>query len=313
MCYTVGMEREITLRVAESGTRIDKYVAQELPELSRSAVQKLLQEGRVLVDGRTPKASESVVAGATIVVRLPAPQPTEVLPQDIPLHVVYEDDDVLVVDKPAGMVVHPAAGHQEGTLVNALLGRNPDLATIGYEKRPGIVHRLDKDTSGLLVIAKNDHALHELQQQFQTRQVDKTYLALVEGVLEAPEGVIDAPIGRDPRQRKRMATVPKGGRPAVTEYKVREYFQQHTLVEAHPITGRTHQIRVHFAAIGHPLVGDPVYGYRRQRLPLKRQFLHAARLCFTLPGSGREVGFESPLPDDLRAVLEILRREQEAG
>lgn len=303
------MEQDIVLQVEESGARVDRYVAQSIPELSRSMVQKLLEEGRVTVDGRVPKASERVAAGATIVVHLPAPQPTAVVAQDIPLNVVYEDADVLVVDKPAGMVVHPAAGHEDGTLVNALLGRNPDLASIGYEKRPGIVHRLDKDTSGLLVIAKNDRALHELQAQFQTRQVQKAYLALTEGVLDAPQGVIDAPVGRDPQQRKRMTTLHKGGRPAVTEYVVREYFRQNTLVEAHPVTGRTHQIRVHLAAIGHPLVGDPVYGYRRQRLPLKRQFLHAARLRFALPGNGQTVEFSSVLPPDLAGILDLLRKE----
>ena len=307
------MERRIELQAEGAGARVDAYIALQVPELSRSFVQKLLREGRVTVAGRVPKASYRLESGDLIVVCVPPPGPSDVSAEDIPLAVVYEDADLLVVDKPAGMVVHPAHGHRSGTLVNALLAHCPDLAGIGGELRPGIVHRLDKDTSGLLVVAKNDAAHRELQRQFKGRLVHKTYLALTEGVISAPHGVIEAPIGRDPSQRKRMAVATRGGREARTEYCVQEYFGQHTLVEAEPVTGRTHQIRIHLAFIGHPIAGDRVYGFRRQRLPLQRQFLHAARLAFALPGSGEPIELTSPLPDDLAGVLERLRSEARDG
>lgn len=303
------MERVIELRVEQGGPRVDKYIAQEVPDLSRSFVKKLLDEGQVTVDGKMPKASYKVEAGDVIVVRVPPPEPTEVRAEDIPLRILYEDADIVVVDKPAGMVVHPAHGHRSGTLVNALLAHCTDLSGISGELRPGIVHRLDKDTSGLLLVAKNDVAHRHLQRQFKQRLVHKIYLALTEGLLPTPRGVIDAPIGRDPQQRKRMAVLPRGGREARTEYRVLEHLTQHTLVEAEPVTGRTHQIRIHFASIGHPLAGDRVYGFRKQRLPLRRQFLHAARIAFTLPSSGEPVEFTSELPDDLAAVLDDLRRK----
>jgi len=303
------MERVIELRVEQGGPRVDKYIAQEVPDLSRSFVKKLLDEGQVTVDGKMPKASYKVEAGDVIVVRVPPPEPTEVRAEDIPLRILYEDADIVVVDKPAGMVVHPAHGHRSGTLVNALLAHCTDLSGISGELRPGIVHRLDKDTSGLLLVAKNDVAHRHLQRQFKQRLVHKIYLALTEGLLPTPRGVIDAPIGRDPQQRKRMAVLPRGGREARTEYRVLEHLTQHTLVEAEPVTGRTHQIRIHFASIGHPLAGDRVYGFRKQRLSLRRQFLHAARIAFTLPSSGEPVEFTSELPDDLAAVLDDLRRK----
>ncbi|MBC7261563.1 MAG: RluA family pseudouridine synthase [Chloroflexi bacterium] len=305
------MEQIITLRVESGGQRVDSYIAKAVPDLSRSFVQKLLEEGRITIAGRVPKASYKVEAGDVIAVRVPPPEPVELQPEEIPLTIVYEDGDIVVVDKPAGMVVHPAHGHYSGTLVNALLARCPDLEGIGGELRPGIVHRLDKDTSGLLVVAKNDRAYRHLQQQFKQRLVHKTYIALAEGILEATHGIIEAPIGRDPQQRKRMAVLPHGGREACTEYRVVEYFPQHTLVEAEPITGRTHQIRLHFAFIGHPIAGDRVYGFRKQKLPLQRQFLHAARLSFTLPGTGQPVEFTSPLPADLVAVLDSLRQARQ--
>jgi 23S rRNA pseudouridine1911/1915/1917 synthase len=301
------MERVVELRVEQGGARVDKYIATEVPDLSRSFVQKLLDDGRVTVNGMVPKASYKLETGDAIVVRVPPPEPIQVRGEAIPLAIIYEDADIVVVDKPAGMVVHPAHGHHSGTLVNALLAHCADLSGIGGELRPGIVHRLDKDTSGLLLVAKNDTAHRDLQRQFSERLVHKTYLALTEGLLSAPHGVIDAPIGRDPQQRKRMAVMPRGGREARTEYRVVERFPQQTLVEAEPITGRTHQIRIHFASIGHPLVGDRVYGFRKQRLALRRQFLHAARIAFTLPCSGQPVEFTSQLPDDLAAVLDNLR------
>jgi 23S rRNA pseudouridine1911/1915/1917 synthase len=262
------MERVIELRVEQGGLRVDRYIADQAADLSRSFVQKLLDEGRVTISGQVPKASYRVEAGDVVVVRVPPPQPVRISAEEIPLSIVYEDADLVVVDKPAGMVVHPAHGHPSGTLVNALLA----------------------------------------QRQFKKRLVHKAYLVLTEGSLPAPHGVIDAPIGRDPRQRKRMAVVAHGGREARTEYRVLERFSQHTLAEAQPVTGRTHQIRIHFASIGHPVAGDRVYGFRKQRLSLYRQFLHAARIGFRLPSSGEAVEFTADLPHDLALVLNELRQ-----
>jgi len=289
------MEQMIELLVAKSGQRLDKYIAQEVPDLSRSLVQRLIREGLVTVNGQTAKASRKVEVSDTIVLRVPPPEPLEVRPEAIPLDIVYEDADLLVVNKPAGMVVHPAYGHRTGTLVNAVLAHCPEIAGVGDTLRSGIVHRLDKETSGLI---------------------------MVEGHLEPARGLIEAPIGRDPRRRKRMAVVKaEEGREAHTRYRVVEYFalqvrgmpRLYTLVEAQPVTGRTHQVRVHFAFIGHPLVGDPVYGFRKQRLadyglpPLGRQFLHAQSLGLHLPHSNQYVEFRAELPADLREGLERLR------
>jgi len=305
----MDMERRIVLQVERGGIRVDKYIAEAVPDLSRATAQRLIDEGHVLVNGATVKASHRLEPGDTLTVEIPAPVPVEVAPEAIPLDILYEDADILVVNKPAGMVVHPAFGHQSGTLVNAVLAHCPDLAGVGGELRPGIVHRLDKDTSGLIVVAKGDVALRNLQEQFKGREVQKAYLALVEGHVSPPTGLIDAPIGRDPRARKKMAVVPRGGREAQTEYRALEFYAEHTLVEAHPLTGRTHQIRIHMAFIGHPIVGDPVYGFRKQRAKAPRLFLHAARLGFRLPGTGEWREFQAPLPDDLAAVLERLRRD----
>jgi 23S rRNA pseudouridine1911/1915/1917 synthase len=316
------MEQMIELLVAQSGQRLDKYIAQEVPDLSRSLVQRLIREGLVTVNGQTAKASRKVEVGDMIVLRVPPPEPLEVPPEAIPLDIVYEDADLLVVNKPAGMVVHPAYGHRTGTLVNAVLAHCPEIAGVGDTLRSGIVHRLDKETSGLIIVAKNDAARQHLQWQFKRREVKKVYLALVEGHLEPARGLIEAPIGRDPRRRKRMAVVKaEEGREAHTRYRVVEYFalqvrgmpRLYTLVEAQPVTGRTHQVRVHFAFIGHPLVGDPVYGFRKQRLadyglpPLGRQFLHAQSLGLHLPRSNQYAEFRAELPADLREVLERLR------
>ncbi|MGB9594220.1 MAG: RluA family pseudouridine synthase, partial [Anaerolineae bacterium] len=270
------MERRIVLQAERGGVRVDKYVAEAVPDLSRAAVQRLIDEGRILVNGAVVKASYRLEPGDAISVEIPPPVDVSIAPEPIPLDVVYEDADILVVNKPAGMVVHPAFGHASGTLVNAVLAHCPDLAGVGGELRPGIVHRLDKDTSGLIVVAKGDAALRDLQAQFKGREVQKAYLALVEGHVSPPTGLIDAPIGRDPRARKKMAVVPRGGREAQTEYRALEFYDAHTLVEAHPLTGRTHQIRIHMAFIGHPIVGDPVYGFRKQRTKAPRLFLHAA-------------------------------------
>jgi 23S rRNA pseudouridine1911/1915/1917 synthase len=303
--------REIELRADREGERLDQFVARALPELSRARVQRLIDEGLVTVEGRAPKASRRLSAGERVVVTIPPPEPLILEPEALPLRILYEDADLLVVDKPAGMPVHPGPGHLKGTLVNAVLAHCPDLSGIGGALRPGIVHRLDRDTSGLIIVAKNDRAHQALQRQLKERAVEKRYLALVRGDLRPDEGVIDAPIARDPRFRKRMAVVP-GGRDAVTRWRVLGRFAgpgsgepRYTLVEAKPVTGRTHQIRVHFASLGHPLVGDALYG-RRSAL-VARQFLHAAGLSFTHPSTGERLTFESPLPDDLREALRGLR------
>lgn len=310
------MEKTIELRVSEGGQRLDKYVAQVVPDLSRSRAQKLIEEGLITVNGEITKPSYRVEVGALVTVRIPPLEPAEVRAEAIPLDIVYEDQDIIVVNKPAGMVVHPAYGHCTGTLVNALLAYCPELAEVGDARRPGIVHRLDKDTSGLIIVAKKDAARQHLQRQFKRREVKKVYVALLEGWLEPKRGIIEAPMGRDKKQRKRMAVV-KGGREARTEYRVVEYFggevgkvsRAYTLVEAEPETGRTHQVRVHFASIGHPLAGDTVYGFRKQHLSgLHRQFLHARTLGFRLPGSDEYIELMAALPDDLRGVLEELRR-----
>jgi 23S rRNA pseudouridine1911/1915/1917 synthase len=314
------VEKTIELRVSEGGQRLDKYVAQVVPGLSRSRAQKLIEEGLVTVNGGMAKPSYRVEVGDLIVVHVPPPEPMEIEPQAIPLDIVYEDEQIIVVNKPAGMVVHPAYGHRTGTLVNAVLAHCPHLARAEGDPRPGIVHRLDKDTSGLIIVAKNDAARRHLQRQFKRREVKKVYVALLEGRLEPARGVIEAPIGRDKKRRKRMAVV-EGGRQARTEYRVAEYFaggtgkvsRLYTLVEAQPATGRTHQVRVHFASIGHPLAGDPVYGFRKQHLSsLHRQFLHAQTLGFRLPGSDQYVELTAELPDDLRVVLEELRHSHGA-
>lgn len=294
----------------QPGVRLDRWLTDQLADRSRSEIQRWIAEGRVTVDGRDVKASQKLAPGQVVVVEIPPPEPAEIQPEPIPLDIVYEDDDLLVVNKPAGMVVHPGPGnvHISGTLVNAVLAHVPDLE-VGGQRRPGIVHRLDKDTSGLIIVAKHDRALRHLQAQFKARRVEKIYLALVEGVVGATRGRIEAPIGRDPRHRQRMAVVTDGsGRDAVTEFIVRERFEGYTLVEALPKTGRTHQIRVHMAYIGHPLVGDAVYGRHRQRLLCDRQMLHAWQLAFRLPGSGDKISLEAPMPEDFERMLDVLRR-----
>jgi 23S rRNA pseudouridine1911/1915/1917 synthase len=305
-------DRVVHFQVEVAGERLDRFLTRTLSELSRSQVQRLIRDGLVALDGEKPKPGTLVAPGMRVVVRIPAAPSEEVLPEPIPLDIIYEGDDLLVVNKPAGMVVHPGHGHAQGTLVNALLDRYPDLV-VGDAGRPGIVHRLDRDTSGLIVVAKTGEALEHLRQQFKSRWVQKTYLALVHGQPPAPEGIIEAPVGRDPRQRQRM-TVISGGRPARTRYELREDLGDYSLLAVFPETGRTHQIRVHLAWLGVPVVGDSVYGRGRggrragSRLGLERQFLHAWRLSFERPGGKGRVTLEAPLPPDLQQVLTSLRR-----
>ena len=296
------MNRRLEFTASSPGERLDKYIAEQC-QISRSYAQKLIDEGQVAVNDHAAKASQKLNTGDKIVVSIPPPSPISLTAEDIPLKVVYEDNDLIVVDKPAGLLVHPAAGQHTGTLVNAILARCPDLGEINGSVRPGIVHRLDKDTSGLMMVAKNDTAQKSLSRQIKQRSIKKGYLALVSGHLTPERGAIDAPIGRHPQDRKKMAVV-SGGREARTDYKVIKYFDDYTLVEAMPETGRTHQIRVHFAAIGHPIFGDHIYGKRSAMLG--RQFLHAHRLGFRLPSSGDVVEFKSELPPDLKEVLEQL-------
>ena len=301
-------ETSALLFTVESGDeRLDKAIASHTPDVSRALVQRLIKDGAVTVNGRPSKPSYHTQAGDEIVVHIPIELPDQVLPEDIPLDIIHEDDVLLVIDKPAGMVVHPGAGHTSGTLVNAVLAHCPQVADVGGADRAGVVHRLDKDTSGLILVAKDEATRTALQRQFKRRQVAKTYLALVEDQVQPSEGIIEASIGRDKRQRKKMA-VTRSGREARTTYRAIEYFADHTLLEVHPHTGRTHQVRVHLAWLGYPIVGDTVYGHRRQRLLKSRHFLHAARLRFTHPTTGEEVEFEAPLPQKLANVLDQLRR-----
>ena len=290
------------LVVDEPGTRLDMYVAKHCPELSRTHAQKLIGEGHIKVNERVVKAGLKLNTGDRISITVPPPSPTTLVPEDIPLNILYENDDLLVVDKPAGLTVHPAPGHPNHTLVNAILSRLPSLPDTGEWQRPGIVHRLDKDTSGVMLVAKNSAAHINLSEQFKDRSVVKVYQVLVKGHLTPEDGVIEAPVGRDPRHRDRMAVVGESrGREARTEYHVLEYINEYTLLEVRPETGRTHQIRVHLKAIGYPVVGDNVYGVKSPHLT--RQFVHAYSLGFKLPSSGEYVEFIADLPQDLKQVL----------
>ena len=298
------MGQKISFTAYEEGSRLDSYATSRCPQLSRSHVQRLIEDGLVTVNGRASKSGYKLREGDRIVVDVPSPQPIAPQPEDIPLSIVYEDDDLLVIDKPAGLTVHPAPGHSEHTLVNAILAHCP-LLSINGSIRPGIVHRLDKDTSGLMMIAKNDTAQRDLSNQIKSRSVLKQYTVLVHGRLSPEKGVIDAPIGRDPNARKRMAVV-GSGREARTRYSVLKYFKGYTLLEVTLETGRTHQIRVHMAATGFPVVGDAVYGKKSDIVA--RQFMHACRLGFNLPSSGKRVEFTAPLPGDLEEAVELVGR-----
>jgi len=299
------MNKRLEFTVNSPGSRLDRYIAEHC-QISRAYAQQLIGEGQITVNGHRSKASHRLAIGDRVIAVIPPPSPIPLAPEDIPLKVVYEDSDLIVVDKPAGLLVHPAAGQDTGTLVNALLARCPDLQGIDGSVRPGIVHRLDKNTSGLMVVAKNDAAQMSLSRQIKQRSITKGYLALVAGHLSPKRGAIEAPVGRHPKDRKRMAVV-SGGREARTQYQVIKYLNGYTLLEAMPETGRTHQIRVHFSAVGHPVLGDPVYGKKSPLLG--RQFLHAHRLGFRLPSTGEFVEFRAELPPDLEQVLAHLTTE----
>lgn len=299
----------VEVEEAFAGARLDVYLATRLSgEFSRSRVQSLIGEGNVLLNGACPKASTKVKLGDVVDVTVPPPREWDVAPEDIPLDVIYEDQHILIINKPRGMVVHPAAGHWEGTLVNAVLSRCPGLSGIGGEIRPGIVHRLDKDTTGLLVVAKDEKSMKGLQGQIKDRKVKRQYVALLRGRLFDNSGTVDAPIGRHPVNRKRMAVVPTG-RPAVTDFEVIARFgQEYTLVLAKLRTGRTHQIRVHFSHLGHPVAGDPVYSRGKGELGLEGQALHAVRLGLFRPLDGEYVEFSAPLPGDFLNALANLEK-----
>ena len=314
-----GHERRLVVEPEHDGHRLDNFLTALLPDHSRSQVQRLIREGLVqAASGPCRRASSAVHAGQTYDVTLPEPAPATPEPEALPLRIIFQDADVVVLDKPAGMVVHPAAGHSGGTLVNALLHHVKDLSGVGGELRPGIVHRLDRGTSGVMVVAKHDRAHQELSRQFSDREVEKEYVALVWGVVQAGRR-IDAAIGRDPGHRQKMSTRARRARSAVTRVTFAQHLKGVSLLKVAIATGRTHQIRVHLSAIGHPIVGDSTYGGSHRRVTrnlkavmrLERPFLHAARLAFTHPGDGRRIEFESPLPPDLQSVLDEIREMEE--
>jgi 23S rRNA pseudouridine1911/1915/1917 synthase len=312
--------RRLVVEPDQDGVRLDNFLTALLPDQSRSHVQRLIKDGRVTGPAGSLRPSSAVRAGQTYEVDIPPPAAATPEPEAIPIRIVYEDEHLVVLDKPAGLVVHPGAGHSSGTLVNALLHHVKDLSGIGGELRPGIVHRLDRGTSGLMVVAKSDAAHQELSRQFSDREVDKEYVALVWGLVQ-PGRRIDAPIGRDPGDRQKMSTRARRARNAVTRVTFARHYKGVSLLKVAIATGRTHQIRVHLSAIGHPVVGDATYGGVHRRTGahlravqrLERPFLHSARLAFTHPADGRRVEFDSPLPLDLQAILdEIEQREEDA-
>lgn len=312
-----------SLRVSakDQGKRLDQFLSQTDFNLSRSQAKKLIEEKAILLNQKSAKPSLRVRQGDLLTGTLPEPEPLSLKPEAIPFNILYEDQSLIVVDKPAGMVVHPAAGNPSGTLVNALLYHCQDLTGINGVLRPGIVHRLDRDTSGVMVVAKDDQAYHHLIKQFKNRIVEKVYLAIAYGTFHQAEGLIESAIGRHPKERKRMSTRTKKGRIAITRWKVAENLAGFSLLEIYPQTGRTHQIRVHLSSLGHPLLGDPLYGRKGRSgsiqdpvlkecvRRLNRQALHANRLAFDHPRTGERVQFEAPLPQDMQDVLEWLRSQ----
>ncbi len=315
--------RRLTFERGRSPERLDRFLVEKCPDLTRSQIKRLIDEGRVRVGDDQAKAGIRLRGGETVTFCIPPPVPAEALAEEIPLAVLYEDSHLIVIDKPAGLVVHPAPGHQGGTLVNALLHRCPDLAGVGGELRPGIVHRLDKDTSGVMVASKNDAAHNHLGRQFKRHTINRRYVALVHGILSRDSGTVENAIGRHPVHRKKMSGSSRAGRRAVTHWRVLKRFDaaRLTLVELTLETGRTHQIRVHFSEMSHPVAGDPVYGTKgllkavpdmalRARIEkLNRQALHARLLGFIHPATGEYMEFESPLPDDLRGIIDYLENK----
>jgi len=296
--------------IVQSGdeNRLDKFLARQLPGQSRSRLQAIIKDGGVTVNETVAtKSGLALLTGDKISICIPEVVPGNLEPESIPLDIVFENEHLVIINKPAGMVVHPAPGHASGTLVHAALGNFGDLQGIGGEVRPGIVHRLDKDTSGLIIVAKNEKAHRWLQEQFRLRKVKKTYLALVDGKPPTPSGRVEAAIARDAAHRKQMTVVSDGrGRAAITEFHTVKQFNQHTLVEAHPLTGRTHQIRLHMAFLGCPIVGDLVYGRKKPSLDLERHFLHAYQISIILPGESEARTFQAELPADLQTILDQL-------
>lgn len=294
----------------ESGERIDKYLRTLMPDFSRSYIQKMIADGHVLADGRSLKANYKIKPGDHLTVTVPDPVIPAIEPEDIPLDILYEDDDILIVNKPRGMVVHPAPGHYTGTLVNAVMYHCRDnLSTINGVMRPGIVHRIDKDTSGVLVVCKNDKAHRKIADQLSVHSITRKYRAIVYNNIKEENGTVDAPIGRMPNDRKKMGINYTGGRPAVTHYRVLERFGRYTYIECQLETGRTHQIRVHMTSIGHPLLGDTVYGPAKDPFHLNGQALHAMVLGFIHPSTGEYVEFQAPLPEYFRKLLRRLEAE----
>lgn len=303
-----GLQR-LTVSPEDAGVRIDKYLAEQLPDITRSYLQKLLKDGSVQMNGKPVKASTKTAVGALIALTIPEPEEPEILPEDIPLDILYEDSDVILINKPKDMVVHPAAGHYTGTLVNALMYHcKGDLSGINGVLRPGIVHRIDKDTTGVLIVCKNDRAHNALAEQLKEHSITRKYRAIVCGNLKEDEGTVDAPLGRHPQDRKKMAIVRSGGKRAVTHYRVLERFGNYTYIECRLETGRTHQIRVHMASLGHPLLGDEIYGRAKSPFKLEGQTLHAMVLGFIHPTTGEYMEFEAPLPEYFEKLLEKLRK-----
>ena len=297
------------LTADQNGERLDAFLSRQGDNLSRSAAQKLIEAGAVRLNGKLPKKNDRLNLGDTVEYTIPEPKEVDITPKDIPLEIVYEDEDVAVINKPKGLVVHPAAGHQDDTLVNGLLYAMGDsLSGINGELRPGIVHRIDKDTSGLLAIAKNDLAHTVLASQLKDHSMARTYEAIVCGSLREDSGTVDAPIGRHPTDRKKMCVTQRNSKPAVTHWEVVERFRGYTHIRCRLETGRTHQIRVHMAYIGHPILGDTVYGHKKPELGQSSQCLHAGALCFRHPRDGRPVLVFAPLPDYFQQVLEKLRK-----
>ena len=303
-----GLQR-LTVSPEDAGVRIDKYLAEQLPDITRSYLQKLLKDGSVQMNGKPVKASTKTAVGAVIALTIPEPEEPEILPENIPLDILYEDSDVILINKPKNMVVHPAAGHYTGTLVNALMYHcRGDLSGINGVLRPGLVHRIDKDTTGVLIVCKNDRAHNALAEQLKEHSITRKYRAIVCGNLKEDEGTVDAPLGRHPQDRKKMAIVRSGGKRAVTHYRVLERFGNDTYIECQLETGRTHQIRVHMASLGHPLLGDEIYGRAKSPFKLEGQTLHAMVLGFIHPTTGEYMEFEAPLPEYFEKLLEKLRK-----